>query len=85
MPIYEYKCQGCGNVFEFLQLPASDEKPECPKCQSRKLESVISTFGFSTPGMRKANAKKSREAQKAAYKDQAIEDHRHFHEHHDGH
>jgi len=35
MPIYEYVCGKCGHPFEVLVR--GDEKPQCPKCGSRKL------------------------------------------------
>ena len=83
MPIYEYECQACHHVFEFLQLPTTKEKPECPSCHGRKLEKVISSFGFSTDSTRKANARKSIAAQKVAHKEQAVEEHKEYHKHHD--
>lgn len=53
MPIYEYRCDGCGEEFEVLAA-SSKAKPACPKCSSRKLERKFSTFaahggGPSTP------------------------------------
>ena len=83
MPIFEYECKKCHHTFEFLILPSDPKEPACPSCHSRKLEKVISIFGLSTPSTRKANAKKSIAAQKAAHKDQAIEEHREYHKHHD--
>ena len=44
MPIYEYKCRGCGNEFEALILPQSKGAPECPSCHSKKLEQLLSGF-----------------------------------------
>jgi putative FmdB family regulatory protein len=40
MPLYEYICQECDNEFELLVR--GDEKPECPKCHSKKLERQLS-------------------------------------------
>ncbi|QLA20351.1 FmdB family zinc ribbon protein [Desulfolutivibrio sulfoxidireducens] len=35
MPIYEYRCEGCGTVFEKIQK-GFDEHPEsCPQCGGR--------------------------------------------------
>jgi putative FmdB family regulatory protein len=43
MPIYEYKCNGCKNVFEeFMHL--GSENPSCPKCSSQT-EKLISYCG----------------------------------------
>jgi putative FmdB family regulatory protein len=40
VPIFEYKCRGCGHEFETL-VRASDT-PACPSCQATDLEKVIS-------------------------------------------
>ena len=42
MPIYEYRCQACGNRFEQLILRSTT--PACPSCQSHDLERLISLF-----------------------------------------
>ncbi len=46
MPIYEYKCKKCGNVFEtiFYSLQEKRQVP-CPACQSPKTARLMSTFG----------------------------------------
>jgi putative FmdB family regulatory protein len=43
MPIYEYRCEDCGKISEFLLL-RTDEAfvPECKKCKSRKMSRVLS-------------------------------------------
>ncbi|MCC6876461.1 MAG: zinc ribbon domain-containing protein [Sandaracinaceae bacterium] len=49
MPLFEFRCQNCGNHFE--ELVSSSSVPECPKCASTKLEKELSAFavGASTP------------------------------------
>ena len=42
MPIFEFKCQDCGKVFEHLQLPGHSQDPSCPSCQGQKLVKLIS-------------------------------------------
>lgn len=42
MPIYEYRCGGCGKDFE--ALVRSSTKVECPHCQSTTLEKKLSVF-----------------------------------------
>ena len=33
MPIYEFKCKNCGNIFEYLCLKSSDkDNASCPSC-----------------------------------------------------
>jgi len=41
MPLYEYQCDDCGQVFETLILNTNDI-PECHHCQSRNLTRLIS-------------------------------------------
>ncbi len=43
MPIYEYRCEDCGKISEFL-LIKSDETfvPQCKKCKSKKMSRVLS-------------------------------------------
>ena len=55
MPIFEYRCEGCGHKFEAILF--GEQKPECPKCHTAKLEQQLSTF---------AVAKSSRSSQAAA-------------------
>jgi putative FmdB family regulatory protein len=42
MPIYEFRCLGCGHVFEFLKLKKEGEGMKCPKCSSTEVERVLS-------------------------------------------
>lgn len=42
MPIFEYRCQDCGQDFE--ALVRSNTTPECPTCQSVSLERQLSVF-----------------------------------------
>lgn len=45
MPIYEYKCAKCSEVFETLVRSAADEASlSCPKCHGKKCRKVFSTF-----------------------------------------
>jgi putative FmdB family regulatory protein len=45
MPIFEYRCQECGHKFEAILF--GEQKPECPKCHTAKLEQQLSTFAVS--------------------------------------
>ena len=42
MPIFEYVCKQCEHEFEALLY--GTEKPECPKCHSKKLTAQLSVF-----------------------------------------
>ncbi len=50
MPIYEYQCEQCQKVSEFLVgVSRSKVKIECAHCGSKKMEKKISS-GFLTTG-----------------------------------
>jgi putative FmdB family regulatory protein len=40
MPIFEYRCCGCG--FEFEELVRAATVPECPECESVDLDKLLS-------------------------------------------
>jgi len=43
MPIYEYRCEDCGRISEFLLIRTDEaSKILCKRCKSRKLSRVLS-------------------------------------------
>ena len=43
MPIFEYKCDDCGAVFELLTTSSDDNKEvHCDKCNSKNVTKLIS-------------------------------------------
>ena len=43
MPIFEFRCIKCGNVFEKIFLKSDDSvEMECPECKAQTLERVVS-------------------------------------------
>ncbi|MFC1781196.1 FmdB family zinc ribbon protein [Planctomycetota bacterium] len=44
MPIFEYKCNKCGEVTEFLEKTAVRRKHICSKCNSKDLQKLLSGF-----------------------------------------
>jgi len=43
MPIYDFRCQECGEVSEFLVPSSADGRTlACPSCGSQNLEKLIS-------------------------------------------
>ncbi len=45
MPIYEYQCRKCGNVFEKIQIgKGEEERMTCPSCGADHPEKVLSSF-----------------------------------------
>jgi putative FmdB family regulatory protein len=86
MPIYDYKCRGCGKQFELLVL--RNTVAECPKCQGKDLEQLLSTgFAVSSEGIRQANlqAAKRRYANSKDVKDKKVADVEYIKEHQEDH
>ena len=45
MPLYEYLCNECGEVFEkMVRFSEATACPACPKCESKNTHKKISTF-----------------------------------------
>lgn len=44
MPTYEYRCGDCNETFARVERMTehSDAKPTCPKCQSNRVEPLLS-------------------------------------------
>ncbi len=44
MPIYEFQCESCGEVFEHLAMNHGEQlKAECPQCGGSELSRVMSS------------------------------------------
>lgn len=55
MPIYEYRCEECGTVFEkFVRSVSTEFKVVCPKCGSEHCHKNITLFG--TTGGKEASS-----------------------------
>lgn len=50
MPIYEYKCDACGHVFESLQKISESPLVVCPECGKEALKKLISSPAFRLKG-----------------------------------
>ena len=46
MPMYEFLCEDCNRIFNFLaRTPeAATRKPACPKCRGRRMSKLFSLF-----------------------------------------
>jgi putative FmdB family regulatory protein len=42
MPIYEYRCQSCGDRAEILVRSGANTSPACPSCGGTVLERLLS-------------------------------------------
>jgi putative FmdB family regulatory protein len=49
MPIYEFKCKNCGEVFEELVL-GKEDGISCHKCGSKKVEKLMSAVALKCEG-----------------------------------
>ena len=81
MPIYEYECRRCGHEFELLVLAAT--VTECPSCQSRELERLLSGFAVSSETTRQSNLRAARRMHAASsnYRDQKVAEAEEIREH----
>jgi len=50
MPIYEYRCDGCGHELETLQKVSDAPLELCPQCQQPKLRKMVSAPSFRLKG-----------------------------------
>lgn len=59
MPIFEFRCVKCGNIFEKLFINPNEEmKLECPKCDSDSFERVISRTNYVMGSGKSSGAKR---------------------------
>ena len=70
MPLYEFHCRSCDSEFE--RLVRSGDLVECPSCQSKEVDRLLSTFAASTEERRAAAARQSRKLQVAKNRDKVI-------------
>src|SRR5262249_37099327 len=59
MPLYEYRCLGCGHQFELLLLRSS-QAAACPACQSESVERLVSSFAVSSQASHDASVAAAR-------------------------
>ena len=45
MPIYEYRCRECETRFE--RFVSGSARVECPECESRRVDRLLSVFAVS--------------------------------------
>jgi putative FmdB family regulatory protein len=43
MPLYEYRCDACGHVFERIQKFSDPPVEVCPNCGERKVQKLLSS------------------------------------------
>jgi putative FmdB family regulatory protein len=50
MPIYEYRCDSCGEELEKLQRMSDDKLVDCPACGEPALKRLVSAAAFRLKG-----------------------------------
>lgn len=50
MPIYEYRCEACGQALEVMQKLSDEALRDCPSCSRPALKKLISAAGFQLKG-----------------------------------
>ena len=50
MPIYEYECAHCKNVFEVFLTVNDQQVKKCPHCKSVKIKKLVSNCSFRLKG-----------------------------------
>lgn len=50
MPIYEFECTACGNIFERLQKLADIDPADCPECGKPKVKRRLTAPSFRLAG-----------------------------------
>lgn len=71
MPLFDFRCRGCGEEFEALVRPPA--VPACPACGAADLERLLSGFSFSvrSGGLSPAARRAVQKQQNAQRRDQA--------------
>ena len=49
MPIYEYACNACNEIFALLQWTQDEKDTTCPRCGSQNIKKLVSQFSCSSP------------------------------------
>jgi putative FmdB family regulatory protein len=50
MPIFDFRCKECNQVFERLVRSSTAEAPECPQCGGQEVTRLVSLFAAQAPG-----------------------------------
>jgi putative FmdB family regulatory protein len=71
MPIYDYHCADCDDVFEKLVMAPVQSPRVCPRCGSRKIERVFSAPALHHTASRDAVLKREYQSYRKQWKDSA--------------
>jgi putative FmdB family regulatory protein len=65
MPLYDFRCRGCGSEFEALVRAHDEAGPICPSCGGTDLEQLLSSFAVSSEEKTRAAATRKRHKEAA--------------------
>jgi len=65
MPLFDFRCRGCGHEFEALVRPQDAAAPRCAACGAVDLERLLATFAVSSEEKTRAAADKKRRKEAA--------------------
>lgn len=82
MPLYEFRCTGCGHQSEHF-LRGSSPDPVCPSCQGVDLERVISRSAVSSSQTRGAAGRSLRGRNREIRRDAQHEERKRLDDHHE--
>jgi putative FmdB family regulatory protein len=71
MPIYDYQCAHCDNVFEKLIMGPTRVPAACPQCGSRKVERMFSAPALHRTASRNAALEREYQSYRNQWKDSA--------------
>jgi putative FmdB family regulatory protein len=82
VPIFEYRCRGCGEHFELLVL-SSSPAPACPSCRGEDLEKLMSASAVSSAATQKRSLDGAKQRRDKVRFERDWETHKVEHQHHD--
>jgi putative FmdB family regulatory protein len=82
VPIFEYRCRGCGTRSELLVL-SSSPTAACPSCGSEDLEKLMSASAVSSSSTQKRSLDGAKARRNKVRFERDWEAHKAEHDHHD--
>ena len=80
MPIFEYRCVGCDERFDYLERHSSPPA-RCPACGGDQLEKLISAAAVSSEHTQKRALSRAKQRVASQRYDYQYEAHKSYHEH----
>jgi len=65
MPLFDFRCRGCGHTFEALIRPHDAAAPQCPACHGVDLEKLLPIPAVTSPEKVQAAADRKRHKEAA--------------------